>query len=60
ERLQWADVIVFGDVETKCLMLHPHFFDREKWKGGYVTFPDRLELLRDWVGDGGHFHMMGG
>ena len=25
ERLRWADVIVFGDVETKCLILHPHF-----------------------------------
>lgn len=59
-RLAWADVIVFGDVETKCLMLHPHFFNREKWHGAYVTFPDRLEILRAWVHDGGHFHMLGG
>lgn len=60
ERLAWADVIVFGDVETKCLMLHPHFFNREKWHGAYVTFPDRLEILREWVRGGGHFHMLGG
>ncbi len=60
ERLEWADVVVFGDVETKCLMLHPHFFNREKWHGAYVTFPDRLDILRQWVHDGGHFHMLGG
>jgi uncharacterized membrane protein len=60
ERLAWADVIVFGDVETKCLMLHPDFFNREKWQGAYVTFPDRLDILRQWVHDGGHFHMIGG
>lgn len=60
ERLAWADVVVFGDVETKCLMLHPHFFNREKWRDAYVTFPDRLEILKRWVRDGGHFHMLGG
>jgi len=60
ERLSWADVIVFGDVETKCLMLHPDFFNRNKWAGEYVTFPDRLEILKNWVADGGHFHMLGG
>ncbi|MGD2134535.1 MAG: glutamine amidotransferase [Gemmatimonadales bacterium] len=60
ERLEWADVIVFGDVETKCLLLHPHFFNRDKWSGTYITFPDRLELLKQWVRDGGHFHMLGG
>lgn len=60
ERLAWADVIVFGDVETKCMMLHPDFFNRAKWDDGYVTFPDRFNILRRWVEDGGHFHMHGG
>jgi len=60
ERLEWATVIIFGDVETKCLMLHPDFFNRNKWSEGYVTFPDRFEILKDWVADGGHFHMNGG
>jgi uncharacterized membrane protein len=60
KRLDWADVIIFGDIETKCLMLHPDFFNRNKWQGKYVTFPDRFEILKDWVKEGGHFHMLGG
>lgn len=60
ERLRWANAIVFGDVETKVLMLHPDFFNRSKWGDQYVTFPDRFELLERWVEEGGHFHMMGG
>ena len=60
ERLNWATCIIFGDVETKCLMLHPDFFNRGKWESGYVTFPDRFEILKDWVIAGGHFHMNGG
>ena len=59
-RLDWADCIIFGDVETKCLMLHPDFFNRSKWGEGYVTFPDRFDILQQWVRDGGHFHMNGG
>ena len=59
ERLAWATTIVFGDVETQSLHLNPSFFanqfDRE-----YVTFPDRLTLLKEWIRQGGHFHMNGG
>lgn len=55
DRLKWADVIIFADVETKCLMLHPDFFNRAKWEEGYVTFPDRFDLLREWVEAGGIF-----
>ncbi|MFZ9981241.1 MAG: glutamine amidotransferase [Cyclobacteriaceae bacterium] len=60
EKLKWATTIVFGDVETKVLMLHPDFFNRNKWGDQYVTFPDRFMLLEEWVKNGGHFHMMGG
>lgn len=60
QRLEWADTIIFGDVETKCMMLHPDFFNRSKWESGYVTFPDRFNILRRWVESGGHFHMNGG
>jgi uncharacterized membrane protein len=60
ERLQWATSIVFADVETKCLMLHPDFFQRAKWGDEPVTFPDRFDILRAWIGKGGHFHMNGG
>ena len=60
DRLKWATTIVFADVETKCLMLHPDFFQRAKWGDQPITFPDRFDLLRDWVSAGGHFHMNGG
>jgi uncharacterized membrane protein len=60
ERLSWATTIIFGDVETKCLMLHPDFFSRHKWGDKPVTFPDRFDILRKWVEKGGHFHMNGG
>ncbi len=60
ERLRWATTIVFADVETKCLMLHPDFFQRAKWGDKPLVFPDRFDLLREWVRKGGHFHMNGG
>jgi uncharacterized membrane protein len=59
-RLEWAHVIIFADIETKCLMLHPDFFNRSKWKDEHITFPDRFDLLKKWVEKGGHFHMNGG
>src|SRR5690606_23861797 len=60
ERLKWVNTIIFADVETKCLMLHPDFFNRAKWGDKPVTFPDRFDILRGWVEQGGHFHMNGG
>jgi uncharacterized membrane protein len=60
ERLHWSSSIAFGDVETKCLNLHPDFFQRAKWGDRPLTFPDRFDLLRAWVEGGGHFHMNGG
>ncbi len=60
ERLKWASSICFGDVETKCLMLHPDFFTRGKWGDKPIVFPDRFDLLKAWVEKGGHFHMNGG
>lgn len=60
DRLRWATAIVFADVETKCLMLHPDFFQRAKWGDTPVTFPDRFDILRGWIERGGHFHMNGG
>jgi uncharacterized membrane protein len=60
ERLAWATAIVFADVETKCLMLHPDFFQRARWGDRPLTFPDRFDLLRGWIERGGHFHMNGG
>lgn len=58
-RLKWADTIIFGDVETQSLHLHPSFF-RDQFESKFLTFPDRFDLLRDWISRGGHFHMNGG
>lgn len=60
ERLEWASTIILADVETKCLMLHPDFFTRAKWGDKPVTFPDRFDLIKKWIYEGGHFHMNGG
>ena len=60
ERLRWATIIVLGDVETKCLMLHPDFFTRLKWGDKPIVFPDRFDQLKAWIEKGGHFHMNGG
>ncbi len=59
-RCAWATTVIFGDVETKCMMLHPDFFTRGKWGTKPITFPDRFDVLREWVEKGGHFHMNGG
>lgn len=58
-KLKWADVIIFGDVETQSLHLNPAFFANQ-FDRKYVTFPDRFDLLRNWIKGGGHFHMNGG
>ena len=58
-RLKWATTIVFGDVETQSLQLNPSFF-QDQFSSRNVTFPDRFDLLRDWIAAGGHFHMNGG
>jgi uncharacterized membrane protein len=58
-KLKWADVIIFGDVETQSLHLNPAFFANQ-FDRKYVTFPDRFDLLRNWIKAGGHFHMNGG
>ncbi len=39
--------------------LNPAFFANQ-FDRKYVTFPDRFELLRQWIENGGHFHMNGG
>ncbi len=59
EKLEWATTIIFGDVETQSLHLNPSFF-KNQFDSQYVTFPDRFDILKDWMEQGGHFHMNGG
>lgn len=58
-RLEWATTIIFGDVETQSLHLNPSFF-KDQFGSQCVTFPDRFDILKDWIKAGGHFHMNGG
>ncbi len=59
ERLAWATTVIFGDVETQSLHLDPSFFYNQ-FSAPTLTYPDRLDLIRDWIKAGGHFHMNGG
>lgn len=53
-------------------MLHPNFFTTSLWETpgidgkkrdlfkDPIRFPDRFDQVKEWVRDGGHFHMNGG
>jgi uncharacterized membrane protein len=48
------DTVLLSDIGSDSLLLHPDTFSRSE------TTPDRLELLKEWVGGGGGFGMIGG
>lgn len=48
------DVVIISDIGANTLLLHP-----DVWLHG-KTVPNRLELLRDWVLEGGSLIMCGG
>jgi uncharacterized membrane protein len=52
--------VIISDVEAKCFHLRPEFFDRAKRTSQVLTYPDRLDTLKSWVGDGGGLMMLGG
>jgi uncharacterized membrane protein len=52
--------VIISDVEARCFHLYPAFFDRSLRTGRVVTYPDRLEFLKDWVAGGGGLMMLGG
>ena len=54
EQLAEYDVVVLSDIGANTLLLHPDTFLR-----GQPT-PNRLKLLREWVGLGGGLAMCGG
>ena len=54
EELQELDVVILSDIGANTLLLHP-----DVWLHG-KTVANRLELLRDWVLDGGALVMCGG
>ena len=54
EDLQKYDAIIFSDVGSNTLLLHPNV-----WING-ETFPNRLKLVKKYVELGGSFLMVGG
>lgn len=55
-----AAAVIVSDVEARCFHLYPAFFDRARRTGRPMTYPDRLDFLKRWVGRGGGLMMLGG
>ena len=60
EYLKDSKVLIISDVEAKCFHLYPSFFDRARRENRVVTFPDRLNSIKEWIGNGGGLLMLGG
>jgi uncharacterized membrane protein len=58
--LRRSAAVIVSDVEAKCFHLYPDFFDRARREKRTVTFPDRLEALKNWIARGGGLMMLGG
>ena len=54
------DVLIFSDVEAKLFQLNPHFFNREKFGSGILTFPDRIRLTTEAIETGKKAMFLGG
>ena len=55
-----SKAVIISDVEAKCFHLRPEFFDRSKRTGKAITYPDRLERLKNYIRRGGGLMMLGG
>lgn len=58
--LEASTSLIISDVEARCFHLYPSFFDRSQREAQVVTFPDRLSIVREWIGNGGGLLMLGG
>ena len=54
EALSTYDAVLLSDIGANSILLHPDVWLRSK------TFPNRVKLIRDWVGQGGSLAMIGG
>lgn len=55
-----SGALIISDVEAKCFHLYPSFFDRSRREKNTVTFPDRLDSVKNWIASGGGLMMLGG
>ena len=60
EHVDRSAAVIISDVEAKCFHLYPSFFDRARREQQVVTFPDRLESIKQYVRNGGGLMMLGG
>src|SRR5688572_25809224 len=58
--LERSSGLIISDVEARCFHLYPNFFDRSKREKRVISFPDRLDAVKNWVSDGGGLMMLGG
>jgi len=58
--LEESKCLIISDVEARCFHLYPGFFNRATREKYTVTYPDRLNVIRDWIKDGGGMMMLGG
>lgn len=54
------DVLIFSDVEAKNFQLAPSFFERHRFGGEPLTFPDRVRLIVEAIRGGTHAMFLGG
>ena len=54
EALAAYDAVLLSDIGSNSVLLHPDVWLRSR------TFPNRVKLLREWVGKGGALAMIGG
>lgn len=58
-----SDALIVSDVEAKCFHLYPSFFalsNLSSLERKTITFPDRVDAVKRWVGSGGGLMMLGG
>lgn len=61
KELSKFDVVVMNDVEAEVLYLYPEFFAASTWASEEpTTFPNRPEIVRQFVENGGAILMAGG
>ncbi len=58
--LDSSQCLIISDVEAKCFHLFPSFFDRARRENRIMTFPDRLNIIKEWIHNGGGLMMLGG
>ena len=54
QELSAFDAVLLSDIGANSILLHPDVWLRSK------TFPNRLKLIKEWVGQGGSLAMIGG